>query len=822
MLALRLIWRNWRSGEVKLLAVALVLAVAVVSGIAIFADRLDSTLEQQSNSFLGADLIVDSSRPFREEWQEEASRRGVQQAFEVGFASMVYANDAMHLAWVKAVDESYPLRGHIEVSDQAFSTQAPERVDSVPAPGEVWLEGRLLPLLGIELGDQVEVGEATFTATRVLVRQPGSTGFSMTGARLLMNLADLESTQVIQPGSRISYEWLLASNEPGQVQALREWLEPELTEHEHFEDIDSSQRQLARTLDKGERFLLLAAVIGVLLAGVAIGLAARQFAARHVDQVALMKSLGAGAGQIRRVYLVQLLALAILASAVGLVLGEGIQRGVAASLQSFFSVTLASPGLLAYLASFVSGLVCLLFFALPSLWFLPRVPPLKILRRELAVNQTQLWVQVLAALSAIFLLVVLFSRQLSLALSVMGALAAVLLVSAGLGLLLLKFSRRLSTNAGSFWRLAVANLQRQRGQSLVQMVIFSTAIMLLLTLTVVRTSLIEDWRMQLPEDAPNHFLVNIAPDEVASVQQLLDTESIARQPLYPMVRGRLTDINGEERDSARGLNREANLTWTDTLADDNKITAGAWWNEWQGSSELPGVSVEQGIAEQLGLELGDRLSFSIGGLTLEAEIASYRSLDWQSMHPNFFFIFEPGALDEFSPTYITSAYLPLEKKPVINDLVRADPSILVIELDRVIEQIRAVVDQVGKGVQLVLWLTLIGGGLVLIAAVTSSIDSRKQEAGLLRALGSPRKLILGSVWAEFSILGFLSGLIGVIGAEVLLWNLQYWVLDTPIRAHYLFWLLGPLLGMVIVGCLGAISCRSVVTTPPAVVLRDAG
>lgn len=822
MLALRLMWRNWRSGEVKLLAVALVLAVAVVSGIAIFADRLDSTLEQQSNSFLGADLIVDSSRPFRDEWQEEASRRGLQQAHEVGFASMVYANDAMHLAWVKAVDESYPLRGHIEVSDEAFSTQAPERVDSIPAPGEVWLEGRLLPLLGIELGDKVEVGETSFTASRVLVRQPGSTGFSMTGARLLMNLADLEATQVIQPGSRISYEWLLASNEPGQVQAFREWLEPKLTEHEHFEDIDSSQRQLARTLDKGERFLLLAAVIGVLLAGVAIGLAARQFASRHVDQVALMKSLGAGAGSIRRLYLMQLLVLAVLASALGLILGEGIQRGVAASLQSFFSVTLAAPGILAYLSSFLSGLVCLLFFALPSLWFLPSVPPLKILRRELAVNQTQLWIQVLAALAAIFLLVVVFSRQLPLALSVMGALAAVLLVSAGLGLVLLKFSRKLSTNAGSFWRLAVANLQRQRGQSLVQMVIFSTAIMLLLTLTVVRTSLIEDWRMQLPEDAPNHFLVNIAPEEVASVQQLLDSENIDRQPLYPMVRGRLTEINGEERDPGRGLNREANLTWTDSLADDNKIEAGAWWDEWQAATELPGVSVEQGIAEQLGLELGDRLSFSIGGLNLEAEVASFRSLDWQSMHPNFFFIFEPGALDEFSPTYITSAYLPPEKKPVINDLVRADPSILVIELDRVIEQIRAVVAQVGKGVQLVLWLTLIGGGLVLIAAVTSSIDSRKQEAGLLRALGSPRKLILGSVWAEFSILGFLSGLIGVIGAEVLLWNLQYWVLDTPIRPHYLFWLLGPLLGMIIVGCLGAVSCRSVVTTPPAVVLREAG
>ncbi|MDQ2077321.1 ABC transporter permease [Marinimicrobium sp. ABcell2] len=822
MLALRLLWRNWRSGEVKLLAVALVLAVAVVSGIAIFADRLDTTLVQQSNAFLGADLIVSGTQPHRQAWSEEAENRGIEQTRVVEFSSMVFSGDELHLASIRAVAEGYPLRGYVETSHEAYSQQPPVRADSIPPAGEVWVDGRLLPLLNIELGDDIEVGEHTLTTTRILVRQPGESGFAMTGARVLMNLADLEQTQVVQPGSRIDYQWLVASDDSGNLAAFREWLQERLTDHDRIRDIDSSQRQLAQTLETGERFLLLAAVVGVLLAGVAIGLAARQFAARHVDQVALMKSLGAGAGRIRQLYAGQLLILATLASLVGLVLGEGIQRGVASSLQSFFNVALAAPAIYAYVLSFFSGLVCLMFFALPALWFLPQVPPLKILRRELAVNQTQLWIQVVLALAAIFLLVSLFSRQLGLSLSVMAALTGILVMSAGIGFVLLKFSRRLSTNAGSIWRLAVANLQRQRGQSLVQMVIFSIAIMLLLTLTAVRTSLIEDWRMQLPENAPNHFLVNIAPQNVEAVQSFLDQEGVDREPLYPMVLGRLTHINGEERDRSLGMNREANLTWTDTLGDDNEIQAGAWWDEWSSETGLPGVSVEEGLAEQLGLSVGTRLEFSLGGLPIEVEVASLRSLDWQSMNPNFFFIFEPGALDDFSATYITSAYLPNDKKPLINELLRAYPNILVIELDRVFEQIRSIVDQVSQGVQLVLWLTLLGGGLVLFAAVTSSIDGRKREAGLLRALGSPRRLVIGSIWAEFSILGFLAGLVGVIGAEILLWNLQYWVLDIPVRAHPTFWVLGPILGAVCVGTLGAISCRGVVTTPPAVVLREAG
>lgn len=830
MLALRLLWRNWRSGEVKLLAAALMLAVAVVSGIAIFTDRLERTLVQESNMLLGADLIVRGSQPHNPEWSALAAEEGIEQTTAVLFSSMVYAGDHMHLASVKAVTDGYPLRGQLDISRIPFASQAEqiETATGIPAPGEVWVDSRLLPLLHIELGDSLAVGEYDLTVTQVIIREPDSASpFSFMGARVLMNMADLERTQVVQPGSRVQYQWLLAANN-NALESFAEWLEPQLSKHERLVDVESGQRGLGRTLETGRSFLLLAAVIGVLLAGVAIALAARQFSSRHVDQVALMKSFGVSAQRIRQLYLVQLALLAVVASMAGLLIGEVIQRVVAESLQQVYQVTLGAASIYPYAISFASGLICLIFFALPSLWFLPGVPPLKILRRELGVNATHLWVQITLAFLAVLLLIVLFSQDLALAVSVIGALSGVLVITAGLALGLLKLSRHIATNSGSVWRLALANLQRRREQTLVQIVVFATAIMLLLTLTIVRTSLIDEWQLQLPEDAPNHFLVNIPPHDVEAVQQMLDEKQLEREQLYPMVRGRLTGINGseptEEQRSANGVfNREANLTWTDTLAEDNRIVAGKWWDSWQRSEEgVPGVSVEIELAEEAGLSIGDKLTFSLGGLILEAQIASFRSLDWRSMKPNFFFIFEPGALDNYSPTYITSLYLPVEQKSFINDLLRRYPTMLVIELDRIIDQIRTIVTQVSNGVLLVLWLTLAGGCLVLIAAVTSSIDSRKQESGLLRALGSPRRLMIGSVWAEFSVLGLLSGIIAVIGAEILLISLQYWVLETPIRPHYIFWLVGPLAGALFVGALGALSCRSVVNTPPAVVLREAG
>ncbi|MDO6747658.1 ABC transporter permease [Gilvimarinus sp. 1_MG-2023] len=823
MLAWQLLWRNWRSGEIKLLAVALVLAVTVVSAIALFTDRLEGTLLEQSNSLLGADRLIKSNQPHQPAWEATAEAEGVAHTRVAHFASMVYAGDEMHLAAVKVVAENYPLRGYIDVSNTPFATDTSliERAQGVPAAGEVWVDSRLLPLLNIELGDALQVGEQTLQASKVIISEPDASGpFSMMGARIILNWQDLAQTRVIQPGSRVEYQWLLAGDN-ADVASLMTLLEPRLSDHDEVMDIENAQRRLQGTLQTGRQFLVLAAIMGVLLAGVAIALAARQFAERHVNQVALLKSLGASSQRIRRLYCLQLLMLAGIASMIGLALGVSLQALIAQAVLSLYQIPMAAAGATPYILSLLSGPLALVGFALPSLWFLPGVPPIKVLRQELVLDKSAMGWQIGMASLVLVILVGVFGRDLLLGFTVLAALAVVGVLTAAMALALLTMGKKAGAQAGSRWRLALASIQRRRGASVLQVVVFATAIMLLLTLTIVRTSLIEEWQVKVPADAPNHFLINIAPSEVADFKQLLMDDNLRVEPLYPMVRGRLTHIDGEPKPDDT-LDREASLTWTDQLADDNEIVAGKWWNEWSGADgELPGVSVEQEVAQRLGIELGSRLTFSIGGLIAEAQVASFRTLEWESLRPNFYFIFEPGALSDYSPMYMTSVYLPPEKKRFINTLLTRYPTIVVLELDRIINQIRDIVAQVSDGVGMVLVMVLLGGCLVLIAAVTGSIEARKQEAGLLRALGAPRRLLVGSIWIEFALLGFCAGLIAVLAAEALLLGLQVFVFEIPVQPHYIYWLLTPVLSAFFVSSLGALSCRQSVTTPPATVLREA-
>lgn len=828
MLALQLLIRNWRSGELKLLSISIVLAVAVLSGIAIFTDRLESTLLGQSNALLGADAWVVSSKPMNQQWVERANKEGLKQSHTIEFASMVYAGDEMHLAAIKAVEKNYPLRGQLKVSKVPFAMNPNdiEFANAAPKQGEIWVDSRLLPQLNIKLGDKIFVGELELSVTHVLIRESESgSPLASLAPKILMSIDDVPATQMTKVGSNITYLWLLASDDSGAVDKFVEWLKPQLSKHEKIENVSTSQERLSNTLKSSRNFLLFAAVIAVLLAGVAIAISARQFSERHTNQVALMKSLGASATKIRQLYLGQLFLLGSIASGLGLLLGCAIELFVALNLQKNYNLVLSGGHALPYWLSFLSGLICLTFFAMPSLWFLPTIPPLKILRKDLAVNGLRGWVQGLFVFLAVVVLIVLFSQDLKLAASVSVALVVVVAVSYFFAWLLLLASKYFANVLGGFGRLAFSNLQRRKGQSLVQIMVFSIAIMLLLTLTIVRTSLIDDWKSQVPVNSPNHFLLNIAPTDLDDVKSMLASEKILDAPLYPMLRGRLIQINGVAPDDemvkrANALQREVNLTQSDILAADNKLLEGEWWDKWHKTS-LAGVSVEEGVAKSLNLKIGDNLRFSLGGLDLDVQVASIRSLSWKSMKPNFFFIFEPQALDAFSPTYMTSIYLAPAQKLFINQLLRKHPTITVIELDRIIEQIRNIIDQVSDGVGLVLWLTLIAGSLVLFAAVMSSIDSRKQEAGLLRALGSSRQLILGSVLVEFFVLGLLAGIIATISAETLLFAMQKFIFKNPIQPHFIYWLIAPVGSALFISILGVLCCRPVVTTPPMVVLREA-
>ncbi len=828
MLALRLLWRNWRAGEVKILASALVLAVAVVSCISIFTDRLEQALVSQSHTFLGADRVIRSSKPIDLAWRELAEKHPIETANTVQFASMVFNGERMHLASVKAVSAGYPLLGKLTVSQQVFATD-PESIheaQGVPEAGEVWADSRLLPLLDIELGDHVSVGEKSLKLTHVIIDEPDrGSNFSAFGARVMMNEVDLPATQVIQPGSRIRYQWLLAGDESAMSGFLAE-LKPLLTPHDSIVDVESAQQGLAKTLSTARKFLLLSAMIGVLLAGVAIAIAARRFAQRHVDQVALLKSLGASSTKVRQLYAVQLLVLGGVAAVIGLLIGQGLQWIIASALASVFPVALQSASWNAYLPGLVTGVVCLICFVAPPLWHLPVIPPIKILRREMEVGSVAFYWQATLGLLAMIVLVAIFSNDLWLSISIISAMLVLMVMTALFAVLLLRLGSRVGRRVGSIWRLALASLNRNAQQSVIQMMVFGLAIMLLLTLTSLRTTLIEDWQLQLPPETPNHFLLNISPSEKDTVLELMDNEGLESQLLFPMVRARLTHINGvvpteEVKQRAEMLRRESNLSWTNTLNDDNKVVAGKWWDEWS-EPGIYGISVEAEAAEELGVGLGDDLRFSVGGLMLEARVASIRTLKWDSMNPNFYFLLSPGALEEFSPMYLTSVYLSPDNKLFINQLLERFPTIVVIEMDRVIEQIQSIVSQVSVGIELMLWLVLLGGFMVMWAAVSATMDERKQETALLRALGSSRKRLLGSLWIEFSLLGGLAGLMAVFGAEVLLLSIQHWVLDMPLQAHFGLWVFGTFGAMLLIGTLGVFACRRVITTPPGLILREVG
>ena len=826
LLPAKLLWRNWRSGEVKILAGALVLAVAVVTAIAVFSSRMDQSLIRQSNTYLAADRVVSSRFDIPQTWKEQLAQYELAQTTVTEFGSMVFAGDEMQLASVKAVGDDYPLRGNLEVSDIPFAPVGETRIaEDVPGTGEVWVDSRLLPLMNLSLGDELAIGNENFTIGKVVIREPDATnGFAVLGPRVLMNAQDLAATGVIQPGSRVTYRWLVAGEEP-VLQDFEQWIEPRLGEHYRFITIKNSQRNISEALDRGTRFLMLAAIIGVLLASVAIAIASQQFARRHVDQVALLKSLGASAPHVRKLYLYQMLLLGFLASLVGIALGELIQRLIAVSLSELFSVQLVGAASSAYLTGLATGILCLLCFALPPLWHLPKVSPLKVLRRELVTNPVSTWVKSVLGFGAIVLLIWFYSGDVRITASVVAGFGAIMLVGVVFALLMLRYSHRIGSRAGSYWRLAFSNLERYKVQSITQILVFACALMLLMVLFAVRTSLIEQWRLQLPDNAPNHFVLNIAPFEKDNIETLFAEKQFAPSPMYPMVLGRIAAINEielteDDRQRSNSLRRELNLSWSEQIAPDNELVDGLWWDQWQSTTGLPGVSVELEEAQEIGLALGDVVSFSLGGLRLNAEVASFRTVDWNSMSPNFFFLFSPGTLDNYSANFLTSVFVPPEQKTFINDLLRDYPTIVVIEVDRIIERIRSIVEQVSGGIELVLWLVLFGGVMVLIAAVNASMATRLQETGLLRALGSGRKLILSSLAMEFMLLGFFAGLLGVFGAEALLLGLQYLVFDGNINPHYELWIAGPLLGALLIGVLGLLSCRRVVSVPPGIVLRE--
>lgn len=822
--ALRNLWRDFKSGELTVLLLALSVAVLSLTAVGFFTSRISQGVRAQAAEVLAADLRLESPNPIPGKYLEEARGDGLRTAEIIEFPTAIFSGDVSQLAALNAVTPSYPLRGHVRIADAPFGTA--RITDRVPARGEIWVDARIMAQLKVGLGSALRIGAASFKITEVLDYRPDQgTGFVNLAPAVLLNLEDIGATQLIQPGSRVTYTALFAGA-PAAVSRFRDTLSATKTPGERLREVDESSRQLNSAIDRASRFLNLASLASVLLAAVAVAMGARRYAARHIDTVALMKCMGASQGFVLCVSLIELTLLAIAAVAVGALLGYGAQAGLAWLLRDLIRTELPPPSLAPLPIALVTVMAMLIGFALPPLLQLKSTPPSRVLRKSVTAPPLRFGLPYLLALSALFAILWSLVRDTQLVVDVLGGVIVVGCVLALAGYGLVRLTGRLRGGVGVAWRYGLANVSRRGGGSVVQIVAFGLGLMVLLLLAVVRSDLLADWRRSLPTNVPNNFLINIRPEERQSLDDFLQSHGLGQPQMFPMVRARMSAINGVptesiklKGESGRGfLEREQNLTWAATLMDDNQLIAGHWWTA--ADTGKPLVSISSEYQETLGLKLGDKLTFDIAGETLTVEVASIRKIRWDSFRPNFFLVLPPKLLDGAAGTYMTSVFLTPAQRPALVDLVRQFPTVSVFDVDAILKQIRDIMDRASLAVQYVFVFTLVAGIVVLLAAVQSTRDERRYESAMLRTLGASRSTVLQGVAAEFSALGFLSGTLAAFGATGVGWLLARRLFSLQFTVDPWVWVVGLVCGTALVGLSGTLATRRVVNTPPIVTLRD--
>jgi putative ABC transport system permease protein len=823
-LAARLLIRDWRGGELTVLATALLVAVTAMTGVAFLTDRVGQAVELRAAESLAADLRLASTRPISPDYQQLATGSGLDTARITSMPSVVFAGEANTLAAVRAVTDGYPLRGRLKTSARLLDEVSV--TDAIPAAGEAWASPRLLARLGADTGARLEVGAAELTLTRVLDFRPDE-GWSFVdlAPTLLINEADLERTQLVQPGSRVGYRLLFAGQRDA-IDSFKPQLEEQLDEGERLSDIKDTNPQIRSSMERAGRFLNLASLVSVLLAAVAVAMAARRYSHRHRDRIALLKCMGASRATVFRTSLLQLLMLALAGGAIGSVLGYLAQLGLAWLMRDMIGAALPPPGLAPALLGLVTAISILAGFALPDLAQMGKTPPLRVLRHDLEPPPLRYGAGWLAGVGAVLALLLWIMRDTSLVMTIFGGAAATFIALGLAGWLMVRALRGFRGAAGVAWRYGLANIARRGRESVAQIVAFGLGLMVLLLLSTVRTELMDSWRQSLPDNAPNQFLINIQPHEIDGMTEFLDERGLEAPRFVPLVRARMTTINGqdvtqmtfEDPQGERWARRDSNLSWTDTLQADNRVVAG---NIWDPSFRGAEVSVEQDFGRELGLDLGDEVGFDIAGEFVRARVTSFRTVEWDSFSPNFFMVFSPGLLEPYPATYITSLFVDDAERAVVLDLMREFPSVTAIDLDAVLSQVRDVMDKAALAVQAVFVFTLLAGLTVLWAAVQATRDERRYESAMLRTFGASKKRVLGGVATEFLAIGLLAGLLAAAGANLA----GYLLAENLFELDYAFspalWIAGPALGVLFVGLSGLAATWRVIRQAPVSVLRTA-
>jgi putative ABC transport system permease protein len=824
----RMTVRDWRAGELRLLAAALIIAVAAVTSVGFFVDRIRLGLERDATQLLGADIVLSSDQPVRNDLVERAQRDGLQVARTVTFPSMAINaedGDLNTLAALKAVSPGYPLRGRVRV--QASPTAADRPADGIPQPGTVWVDGQIAMQLRLAPGGKLKLGDATFTIAELIAIEPDrGAGFLNFAPRVILNIADLPATQLIQPGSRVTYRFLAA----GQREAVRTfstWLHGHLERGQQIESLEGGRPEMQRTLERAQRFLALVALLAAMIAAVAVAAAARRFSLRHLDSCAMMRCLGLPQRDIFRLFALEFIYVGLAACVIGMLAGFVFHFVLLQMLGSIIRAQLPLPSLLPAAQGLVCGLVLLLGFALPPLAQLRAVPPLRVLRKDIGLPTTRALLGYLFGVAGFIALLLWSSNDVKVGALTAGGFAGGVIAFALVAWLVLKALaplRAITGRLGISWRFAIAAVQRRPGATVVQLVALAVGLMALLLLTVTRTDLVNAWRRAAPPDAPNRFVINIQPDQVAPIAQRLHDARIDDAPINPMIRGRLVARNDKpigpegyvnER-AQRLVEREFNLSYTKDAPAHNRITAGRWF-----APDAAELSMEEGIAQTLGVALGDTLTFDIAGTPITAKVTSLRKVNWDSMRANFFVLMPPALLENQPKSFMTAFHLEPAQAALTGDLLREFPNLTIVDMSAIFRQVQAVLDQVIAAVEFLFVFTLGAGVLVLYAALASSHDERVREAGLLRALGASRDQLARAQTAEMVCLGALAGLLAAVGAAAIGWALARFAFEFDYAVAPWVFLLGIGGGAVCALAGGWLGLRNVLKTPPLTTLREA-
>ncbi len=782
----RWFWREWRSPSLLIVWMALSLAVACVLALGSVSDRMEKGLSQQSREFMAGDRALRSSREVPQAWLDEARRQGLKVSEQLSFQTMTFAADTPQLASVKAVDDRYPMYGELQ-------TQPP---GMKPAAGTVLLAPRLMALLNLKAGDSIDVGDATLRIAGEVVQEPDS-GFNpfQMAPRLLMNTADVEKTGAVQPGSRVTWRYKFAGT-PAQLESYEKWLLPQLKPEHRWYGLEQDEGALGKSLERSQQFLLLSALLTLLLAVAAVAVAMSHYCRSRYDLVAILKTLGAGRAQLRKLIVGQWLMVLALSALTGGVMGLLFEKVLMVLLKPVLPAALPPASLWPWLWAMGAMGVISLLVGLRPYRLLLATQPLRVLRRDAVARVWPLKIYLPVMTAVVVALLAWLMGGSMLLWAVLAGTVVLALLCGLLGWMLLSVLKGLTVKSLPV-RLAINRLLRQPWSTLSQLSAFSLSFMLLALLLVLRGDLLGRWQQQLPPESPNYFLINIAPEQITPLKAFLSEHQIVPDSFYPIVRARLTLIDGKatEGNQDEALNRELNLTWQEKRPDHNPITAGSWP---PGAGE---VSMEEGLAKRLNVKLGDTVTFTGDTQDFSAKVTSLRKVDWESLRPNFFFIFPPGALDGQPQSWLTS-FRWENGNGMLTQLNREFPTISLLDIGAILKQVGQVLEQVSRALEVMVVLVTICGLLLLLAQVQVGMRQRHQELVVYRTLGAGKSLLRTTLWCEFALLGMVSGLVAAIGAETALALLQTRVFDFPWEPDWRLWITLPVCGAVLLSLCG--------------------